>query len=158
MCDPPGPRPPRPRDLPVALRARAGSKTPSLSGALGGRREGTDQELARLSGGDPDVSPQGIDSGEETPGGSNPTPGQDLVDEIGGAVGVTYQDDEPLKFDEKYATRDEERWENNPASSEDYQERQITTESDAPGSIPSSNKKNRRRKSPRSDDGNTNQT
>src|SRR5438105_3015596 len=80
--------------------------------SLGGRREGTDQELARLSGGDPDVSPQGIDSGEETPGGSNPTPGQDLVDEIGGAVGVTYQDDEPLKFDEKYATRDKERWEN----------------------------------------------
>lgn len=78
-----------------------------------------------LNGGDPDVSPQGIDAGTETPGGSEPTPDQDLVDEIGKAVGVTYQDDEPLNFGEKVAAQDEGRWELNPASSEDYQQRQV---------------------------------
>ena len=77
-----------------------------------------------LNGGDPDVSPQGIDAGTETPGGSEPTPDQDLVDELGKAVGVTYQDDEPLNFGEKVAAQDEGQWELNPASSEDYQQRQ----------------------------------
>jgi hypothetical protein len=89
-----------------------------------GIREVSDQEWDGLSTGDPDVSRQGIDIGEETPGGSTPTPDQDMVDEIGKAVGVTYQDDEPLIFDEKYAKRDDARWEDDPASSEDYIERQ----------------------------------
>jgi hypothetical protein len=89
-----------------------------------GKLDGSDERTARLSGGDPDVSPQSIDAGTETPGGSNPTPDQDLVDEIGEAVGVTYQENEPLKFGDKYAARDDSRWELNPASSEDYQERQ----------------------------------
>ena len=38
----------------------------------------SDQEGARLRAGDPDVSRQGIDTGEETPGGSTPTPDQDI--------------------------------------------------------------------------------
>jgi len=99
-------------------------KTPS------GTREVSDQEGTLLSAGDPDVSPQVIDTGEETPGGSAPTPDQDMVDEIGEAVGVTYQDDEPLIFDEKYGKRDDARWENDPASSEDYVERQAALKSD----------------------------
>jgi hypothetical protein len=91
----------------------------------------SDAEWARLSAGDPDVSRQGIDTGEETPGGSNPTPDQDLVDGIGKAVGVTYQDNEPLTFGDTYAKRDEERWEYDPASSEDFGERQAALESDS---------------------------
>ncbi|MEX5218805.1 MAG: DUF6335 family protein [Nitrospira sp.] len=82
-----------------------------------------DREAVRLSGGDIDASDQDIDVGAESPGGSNPTPDQDIVDEIGKAVGVTYQDNEPLKFGDKVGARDEERWELNPASAEDYQER-----------------------------------
>jgi len=89
-----------------------------------GKVERADDERAQLSGGDPDTSLQGLDAGTETPGGSNPTPDQALVDEIGEAVGVTYADDEPLKFAEKAAARDDVRWVLNPASSEDYQERQ----------------------------------
>lgn len=89
-----------------------------------GKVEWVDDKRAQLSGGDPEASLQGLDAGDETPGGSNPTPDQDLVDEIGEAVGVTYADDEPLKLSEKAAARDEARWELNPASSEDYQERQ----------------------------------
>ena len=96
-----------------------------------GTRGVPDQEWAELSAGDPDVSRQGIDTGEETPGGSTPTPDQDMVDEIGKAVGVTYQDDEPLIFDEKYAKRDDARWEDDPASSEDYIERQAILGSDS---------------------------
>jgi hypothetical protein len=82
-----------------------------------------DREAVRLSGGDVDASDQDIDVGAEAPGGSNPTPDQDVVDEIGKAVGVTYQDNEPLKFGDKVGERDEDRWELNPASAEDYQER-----------------------------------
>jgi hypothetical protein len=107
------------------LDQRESTKIPS------GTREVSDQEGALLSAGDPDVSPQGIDTGEETPGGSTPTPDQDMVDEIGEAVGVTYQDDEPLIFDEKYGKRDDARWEDDPASSEDYVERQAALKSES---------------------------
>ena len=76
-----------------------------------------------LTGGDVDAGWEFADVGEETVGGSNPTPDQDIVDVIGEAVGVTYQDNEPLKFDEKLEKRDRARWELDPASSDDYQER-----------------------------------
>ncbi len=103
----------------------------------------TDQEWARLSAGDPDVSRQGVDTGEETPGGSTPTPDQDKVDEIGEAVGVTYQEDEPLMFDEKYGKRDETRWEDDPASSEDYVARQGDLKSESDHLHPRNRSKNR---------------
>ena len=35
--------------------------------------------------------------GDEAPGGDNPTPDQDRVDDIGKALGVEYQDNEELK-------------------------------------------------------------
>ena len=98
-----------------------------------GKVEHMEQDRSGLNGADPDVSPQGIDAGTETPGGSEPAPDQDLVDEIGKAAGVTYQDDEPLNFDEKIAAHDEARWELNPASSEDFEERQ----SELRGKMPS---------------------
>jgi hypothetical protein len=47
----------------------------------------------------------------------------DVVDEVGEAVGVTYQDDETLSLGTKEAERDQHRWELNPASAEDYVER-----------------------------------
>lgn len=99
---------------------------------LMGKVDGAGQDHSGLSGGDPDVSPQGIDAGTETPGGSEPTPDQDLVDEIGKAAGVTYQDDEPLKFGEKISAQDDARWELNPASSEDFQQRQRDLSRDRP--------------------------
>lgn len=78
---------------------------------------------ATLSGGDVDATWSGTDDGEEAVGGSTPTPDQDVVDELGKAVGITYDDSEPLRFDDKVADRDVQRWELNPASSEGYQER-----------------------------------
>ncbi len=60
--------------------------------------------------------------GDEAPGGDNPTPDQDIVDEIGKAVGITYQDDEELQGGEEVADRDRHRWERDPASSDDWPE------------------------------------
>src|SRR5262245_50085861 len=77
----------------------------------------------KLSGGDIDAAWDMADVGEETVGGSTPTPDQDVVDELGGAVGLIYEDDEPLNTAEKIAKRDLHRWELDPASSEDYQTR-----------------------------------
>ncbi len=76
-----------------------------------------------LSGGDIDADWAGADVGDETVGGSSPTPDQDVVDELGEAVGLTYEDNEPLHTTEKVEERDRHRWELDPASSEDYNDR-----------------------------------
>jgi hypothetical protein len=77
-----------------------------------------------LTGGDVDAAWDEVDVGEETVGGSTPTPDQDVVDDLGRAAGVTYSASEPLRPEEKIVERDEKRWEVDPASSEDYQERE----------------------------------
>ena len=59
-------------------------------------------------------------SGDEAPGGDNPTPDQDVVDEIGEALGVEYDTDEELKGAGKIEERDKHRWELNPASKDDF--------------------------------------
>jgi hypothetical protein len=61
--------------------------------------------------------------GDEAPGGDNPTPDQDRVDDIGKALGVEYEDNEELKASDKISERDRHRWELDPASSEDYIDR-----------------------------------
>ena len=77
-----------------------------------------------LSGGDVDARWEDAESGgDETVGGSTAVPGQNDVDEIGAALGVTYRAGEELNVGEKEAARDKHRWELDPASSEDYQER-----------------------------------
>jgi len=73
-----------------------------------------------LSGGDIDAAWDRADVGEETVGGSSPTPDQDVVDQLGEAVGLTYEDNEPLDIERKVAKRDDRRWELDPASSEGY--------------------------------------
>ena len=77
-----------------------------------------------ITGGDVDVNlEQAYFSGDEAPGGDNPTPDQDIVDDIGKAIGVEYQDNEELRSSDKVADRDKHRWELDPASAEDYKER-----------------------------------
>jgi Family of unknown function (DUF6335) len=78
---------------------------------------------AVVTGGDIDAAWDQADVGEETVGGTTPTPDQDIVDEIGRAVGLHYEDAEPLHTTEKVERRDEHRWELHPASSEDFSER-----------------------------------
>ena len=68
-----------------------------------------------VTGGDPDVDIEdAYFTGEEAPGGDNPTPDQDIVDDIGKALGVTYDDNEELKGADKLEERDKHRWELDP--------------------------------------------
>ena len=78
-----------------------------------------------LTGGDVDADWEDAYAvGDEAPGGDNPTPDQDRVDDIGKALGVTYEDNEELKASDKIAERDRHRWELDPASSDDYRDRE----------------------------------
>lgn len=61
--------------------------------------------------------------GDETGDDSSPRPDENVADEIGAEVGVNYQDDEELHTADKVAQRDKQRWELNPASSEDFEDR-----------------------------------
>lgn len=86
-------------------------------------RDHTKEDPA-LTGGDIDVDwNDAYSSGEEAPGGDTPTPDQDVVEEIGHALGVEYEDAEELKGAEKIEARDKHRWEYDPASAEDYRDR-----------------------------------
>jgi hypothetical protein len=97
---------------------------PSRRSLLDEIRENSPAETPVLSGGDIDAAwDQSDASGEETVGGSNPTPDQDVVDELGKAVGLIYQNNEPLDTEEKISERDRQRWELEPESSEDYEDR-----------------------------------
>jgi len=77
-----------------------------------------------LTGGEVDTDwNDAYSSGEEAAGGDMSTPDQDVVEEIGRALGVEYQDAEELKGAEKIEDRDRHRWEYDPASAEDYRDR-----------------------------------
>lgn len=77
-----------------------------------------------ITSGDVDAQWEGAQfSGDESAVSSMTTPEQNMVDDIGQAMGVTYQDNEELKFGEKERSRDHKRWELDPASSDDYQDR-----------------------------------
>lgn len=82
-----------------------------------------------LSGGDVDAAWEDSNvAGEESVGGTAPTPDQDLVDEIGEAAGLTYRDDEPLDSDKKILDRDRHRWELDPASADNNEEEENAEE------------------------------
>ncbi len=86
------------------------------------RKEHTSSSPA-LTAGDVDADWQSADSaGDEAPGGDNPTPDQDVVDEIGRALGVEYADDEELQGGDEITDRDRHRWELDPASKDDFDE------------------------------------
>jgi hypothetical protein len=78
---------------------------------------------AALTAGDVDADWQSAEAvGDEAPGGDNPTPDQDVVDDIGRALGVEYADDEELQGGAEIADRDLNRWELDPASKDDFEE------------------------------------
>ncbi len=102
----------------------------TASAARSGRRELLEkysehtETSPALTGGDVDADWESAYSvGDEAPGGDNPTPDQDIVDDIGRAVGVEYQDNEELKGERKISDRDKHRWELDPASSDDWDDR-----------------------------------
>ena len=78
-----------------------------------------------LTGGDIDASWQDADTvGDEAVGGTASTPDQNVVDELGAAVGVEMSDRAFLRTTEILEDRDDRRWELDPMSSEDYEEHQ----------------------------------
>ena len=117
-------------DLPEAITESYGTGVKEQPGFnIGGRtmqdnmREYTDVS-PELSGGDIDAAWDQADvAGEEAVGGTVATPDQDIVDELGAAVGLEMADQEYVHTNEVLDTRDSRRWELDPTSSEDYQER-----------------------------------
>ena len=91
-----------------------------------GRRDELLEELEEHHELSPEISGCDLDAawqfanaaGEEAVGGTAPTPDQDVVDELGAAAGLIYEDDEPLNSDAKILDRVRNRWELNPASVE----------------------------------------
>lgn len=107
--------------IPSSLDANRGA-----SAAKSGRAEMKDR-LSRTTGAGPALTSGDIDAdwesaesvGDEAPGGDNPTPDQDVVDDIGRALGVEYDDDEELQGGAEITNRDRHRWELDPASKDD---------------------------------------
>ena len=103
---------------------RHSSAARSGRAGLAGTRAEQRNMSPEIAGGDVDVDLEdAYFTGEEAPGGDNPTPDMDIVDDIGKALGVEYNDDEELKASDKVGKRDKHRWELDPASSEDYKDR-----------------------------------
>ena len=123
----PPPAPPAPAAGPADITERDRSASAVLTGRheMAEHRHEHPESGPELTGGDIDANWElAYSSGDEAPGGDNPTPDQDIVDEIGQALGVRYQNGEELKGSEKITERDRHRWELDPASSEDYPDRQ----------------------------------
>jgi len=117
------------RQLPES--ERLGSAPPVDERLLSSARSGHDDlraELARHTEGGPMLTAGDVDAkwqdayaiGDEAPGGDNPTPDQDRVDDIGKALGIQYNDDQELQGGDEVTERDRHRWELDPASSDDW--------------------------------------
>lgn len=110
--------------IPSSLDANRGA-----SAAKSGRADMKDR-LAKSTGAGPALTSGDIDAdwesaesvGDEAPGGDNPTPDQDVVDDIGRALGVEYEDDEELQGGAEISDRDRHRWELDPSSKDDFDE------------------------------------
>ena len=117
-------------DMPSEL-AEYTITTPGLTAAdedaVWGELATLDDEVGgspELTGGDVDAAwEQAAVVGDEAVGGTAPTPDQDIVDEIGAAVGLEMDDQAFLRTNDILEERDDRRWELDPMSSEDYQQR-----------------------------------
>jgi hypothetical protein len=77
-----------------------------------------------LTGGDVDARwDQAHLVGDEAVGGTVATPDQSIVEELGAAVGLDYNDRTDLRTNDILEERDDSRWELDPMSSEDYPDR-----------------------------------
>ena len=79
---------------------------------------------SKVTGGDPDDDwYQAEVVGEEAVGGQTPTPDQNVTEQLLQAMGINAVDGELVQVKEKLERRDRLRWELEPESAEDYQER-----------------------------------
>lgn len=106
------------KDQPVAdedvqeLMEEEIAQAPQAPGELEERLTEHNSTSPALSGGDIDAEWEDAnDSGAESVAGHNPTPDQSDVEENAHAMGIDYQDNEPLDFEKKLERRDENRFE-----------------------------------------------
>jgi len=118
-------------DLPQAITESYGTGVHDQPGFnIGGRTMRDRQQeynavSPTLTGGDVDAAwDQAESAGDEAVGGSTATPDKSIVDELGTAVGLEMDDRAFLRTTEILEERDDRRWELEPSSSEDYEERQ----------------------------------
>jgi hypothetical protein len=93
-------------------------------GTLGDRWRDFNEASPVLTGGDIDANFEQANAvGDESVGGTVATPDMDIVDELGRAVGLEMDDRAFLRTSEILDQRDENRWELEPMSTEDYGDR-----------------------------------
>ncbi|QLE59112.1 DUF6335 family protein [Nostoc sp. TCL26-01] len=117
-------------DLPQEITESYGTGVKDLPGYnIGGRvlqqrRQEYTETSPELTGGDVDAYWQDADAvGDEAVGGTSPTPDQNVTEELEAAVGLEMDDKAFLRTNEILEQRDDRRWELDPMSSEDYQDR-----------------------------------
>ncbi|MCC5666821.1 DUF6335 family protein [Nostoc sp. CHAB 5784] len=117
-------------DLPQEITESYGTGVKDLPGYnIGGssmraERQEYTETSPELTGGDVDAYWQDADAvGDEAVGGSTSTPDQNVTEELEAAVGLEMHDSEFLHTNDILQERDGDRWELDPKSSEDYQDR-----------------------------------
>ncbi|MCC5598892.1 DUF6335 family protein [Nostoc favosum] len=117
-------------DLPQEITESYGTGVKDLPGYnIGGssmraERQEYTETSPELTGGDVDAYWQDADAvGDEAVGGSTSTPDQNVTEELEAAVGLEMDDFAFLRTNDILEERDGDRWELDPKSSEDYQER-----------------------------------
>lgn len=117
-------------DLPQEITESYGTGVKDLPGYnIGGRsikaeRDEYTETSPKLTGGDVDAYWQDADAvGDEAVGGSTSTPDQNVTEDLEAAVGLEMADSEFLHTNDILEDRDGDRWELDPKSSEDYQDR-----------------------------------
>ncbi|MBW4521944.1 MAG: hypothetical protein KME16_19870 [Scytolyngbya sp. HA4215-MV1] len=117
-------------DLPQEYTESYGTGVAEMPGySMGGRTMRDRQQQYHeatpdLTGGDIDANyEQANAEGDESVGGTVATPDMDIVDDLGKAVGLEMDDRAFLMTNEILEGRDSHRWELEPKSSEDYNDR-----------------------------------
>ncbi|MDZ8188231.1 MAG: DUF6335 family protein [Nostoc sp. ChiSLP02] len=117
-------------DLPQEITESYGTGVKELPGYnIGGRSLQTERHeytetSPELTGGDVDAYWQDADAvGDEAVGGTTATPDQNVTEELEAAVGLEMDDLAFLRTNDILEERDDRRWELDPKSAEDYQER-----------------------------------
>ena len=117
-------------DVPQEMTESYGTGVHDVPGfTIGGRtmsdrRHEFNAASPELTGGDIDANYEQAEAdGDESVGGTVNTPDMDIVDDLGKAVGLEMNDFNYLHTNEILEQRDDKRWELEPKSSDDYDER-----------------------------------
>ena len=117
-------------DVPQELTESYGTGVHDLPGYVEGgrtmsaRKHNYNEATPELTGGDIDANYEQANAvGDESVGGTVSTPDMDIVDDLGKAVGLEMDDRNFMHTNEILEGRDDRRWELEPRSSEDYDDR-----------------------------------